>query len=321
MLVLAVVWAFLVCISSAGAANPADIYPDNKVDWLDLKAMGENWLSGGNTRADINHNGVVNGVDFAALANHWGWVGTLPPDGMVFVYIDDPGVSGHEGFNGYMSKYETTNAQYCQFLNAALDSGDVIVDSNIVYGANGSNGGADFVDEVYLRTFAFTLGSQITFDGNNFSVLSRDGYDMSNHPVVMVSWYGATAFCNYYDYRLPTEWEWQAVADYDGSYIYGCGITIDHNKANYDYDNPLVLSYEPYTSPVNYYPPYGYGMHDMAGNVWEWASNCYNAGCALYFRVSRGGGCHDEESDSTVSTRGMVGWNHEYIDLGFRVCR
>jgi hypothetical protein len=153
----------LVCIGSAKAANPADIYPDNKVDWKDLKIMSEDWLFDGNTPADIDSSGDVDGLDFAILANNWGWIGTPPPDDMVWVYINDSGSGmkddigepiSHGGFTGYMSKYETTNAQYCQFLNAAITSGDVIVDSNIVYGANGSNGGADFEGEPYFKTFA-----------------------------------------------------------------------------------------------------------------------------------------------------------------------
>ena len=77
--------------------------------------------------------------------------------------------------------------------------------------------------------------------------------------------------------RLPTEWEWQAVADFNGIYNYGCGKTINQSKANYylgsgNYCNPLGLSNIPYTSPVGYYPAYGYGMCDMAGNIWEWTS-------------------------------------------------
>ena len=66
---LPVVMAFLlvslVCIVSAVSANPVDIYPDNKVDWLDLKVLFDNWLSDGNTPADIDSSGDVNGVDFA----------------------------------------------------------------------------------------------------------------------------------------------------------------------------------------------------------------------------------------------------------------
>ena len=239
------------------------------------------------------------------------------PGGLVWVYINDPGVSGHEGFTGYMSKYETTNAHYCQFLNAALASGDITVSSNRVYGANGSNPGADFVGQPYFETYAIDSDSQITYSGGSFSVRSRDGYSMNNHPVVEVSWYGATAFCNYYGYRLPTEWEWQAVADFDGNYIYGCGITINQSKANYDFANPLGLSDVPYTSPVGYYPAYGYGMNDMAGNVWEWTDSWYSG-----YRFSRGGGWSGSDDDCSVLARTSWSIPHSTGDnVGFRVCR
>ncbi len=149
---------------------------------------------------------------------------------------------------------------------------------------------------------------------------------MSNHPVVEVSWYGATAFCDYYGYRLPTEWEWQAVADYDGSFTYGCGTTINQSKANYylgggNWGNPLALSSLPYTSPVGYYPAYGYGMNDMAGNVWEWTSSCYDSDCSLGDRVPRGGSWYYFDAYCTVSRRHYA---DPYITgnvIGFRVCR
>ncbi|MCF7954168.1 MAG: SUMF1/EgtB/PvdO family nonheme iron enzyme, partial [Phycisphaerae bacterium] len=243
-------------------------------------------------------------------------------DGILLISINDPGVPGHEGFKGQMSKYETTNDQYCQFLNAALASGDIYVSNKIVYGANGSNSGEDYADCVYFETTETYSYSQITYSEGVFSVRSRDGYDMSRHPVVAVSWYGATAFCNYFGYRLPTEWEWQAVADYDGSFTYGCGTTLDFSKANY-YDgishaNPLNLSMYPYTSPVDYYDSYGYGMHDMAGNAYEWTSSIYSSS----YRVMRGGSWGNYAGYCSVSY-----WTYDgdpslisYV-MGFRVCR
>ena len=268
--------------------------------------------------ADINGDGIVDVKDFAIMAKHWL---ERNPNPMVWVFINDPGVSGHESFAGYMSKYETTNAQYCQFLNTALASGDITVSSNRVYGANGSNGGADFVGQLYFDTSDYTSYSQITWNGTSFSVRSRDGYDMSNHPVVMVSWYGATAFCNYYGYRLPTEWEWQAVADYDGSFTYGCGTTINSSKANYEFNNPLGLSSYPYTSPVNHYPSYGYGMNDMAGNVWEWTDSCYYGDCEPDYRVIRGNCWDGYGLNCTVSYRFYSNPNGAGALVGFRVCR
>ena len=88
---------------------------------------------------------------------------------------------------------------------------------------------------------------------------------------------------------MPTEWQWQAVADYDGTFTYGCGTTIDHNKANYAGANPLELSYYPYTTPVDYYDSFGYGLNDMAGNVYEWTDSCYDEQCEPDRRTVHGG--------------------------------
>ena len=236
---------------------------------------------------------------------------------MVWVYINDPGVSGHEGFTGYMSKYETTNAQYCQFLNAALASGDITVDGNDVIGASGSNSGEDFVSQLYYDGDGPGWNpnggaARINYSGGVFSV--DNGFE--NHPVSYVSWYGATAFCNYYGYRLPTEWEWQAVADYDGSFTYGCGTSINNSIANY------AGSTHPYddTAVVGSFGTYGYGVCDLAGNVWEWTSSCYYSDCSYGYRVLRGG-CFDlNENYSAVQYRH---WptppDHANYTIGFRV--
>ncbi len=238
-----------------------------------------------------------------------------------WVFINDPGISGHESFTGYMSKYETTNAQYCQFLNAALASGDITVDRSTVYGANGSNGGADFVGETYydlagpgLTSDGATNGgaARINYTGASFTVDS--GFE--NHPVTYVSWYGSTAFCNYYGYRLPREWEWRAVADYDGSFSYGCGATINNNIANY------IGSIHPHgTTVAGAFGTYGYGMADIAGNVWEWTSSCYYSDCSGSYR-SLCGGCWDlSDNNCTVSNRNGNSPNVTGTSYGFRVCR
>ena len=238
-------------------------------------------------------------------------------DDIVWVSIDDPGVLGHGGFTGYMSKYETTNAQYCEFLNATLASGDIIVDGDLVKGADGSNSGADFVDEVYYDL----AGPGFTYDGASSGGAARIDYSgglftvdsgFENHPVSYVTWHGSTAFCNYYGYRLPTEWEWQAVGDYDGSFVYGCGATIDNSKANY-----LGSTHPDGTTVVGSFGTYGYGMCDMAGNMWEWASNIHSGS----FPAIRGGSWVNNDSDCTVSIR----HGHDPLtpspDIGFRACR
>ena len=97
--------------------------------------------------ADINKDGRVDFRDIAIMAQNWLW--TVQPDGMVWVSINDPGLPDYEGFSGEMSKFETTNAQYCQFLNAALASHDIDVNGFDVIGANGYNAGEDYVGEFY----------------------------------------------------------------------------------------------------------------------------------------------------------------------------
>src|SRR3990172_2425124 len=242
-------------------------------------------------------------ADFAMFAAQWLDEGIHGTTGIVWVDINDPGVSGHEGFNGQMSKYETTNTQYCQFLNAALATGDMTVSGNEAIGANGSNSGTDFVGELYYNLVGpcntgngATNGgaARIHYSGGVFWVDS--GFD--NHPVSYVSWYGATAFCNYYGYRLPTEWEWQAVADYDGSYTYGCGTSINNSIANYwDSIHPDG------TTVVGAFGTYGYGMCDMAGNAWEWTRSCYYSDCSGSYRVVRGGHWYNIATTCTTTSR------------------
>ncbi len=236
------------------------------------------------------------------------------PARMVWVYINDSGVSGHERFDGYMSKYETTNAQYCQFLNVAKASNLITVYNNSsVYATSDTSHSQLYYNlaGAGLTGYGPTNGgaARIKYDGSLFTVDS--GFE--NHPVTYVSWYGATAFCEYYGYRLPTEWEWQAVADFNGSFIYGCGTSsINNNTMNY------FGSTHPYgTTSVGAFGAYGYGMCDMAGNVWEWTSSIYSGS----LRVLRSGGWPNPNDGCTVSHKNKLDQDFTFSDIGFRVCR
>ena len=302
--------------------------------------------------ADITAEGIVNLEDFAVMAAQWLTTTPTIPDPpeqdlIKWVYIDDDGSGMKDGngnpideggFTGYMSKYLITNAQYAQYLNAALASGDVVLNAeeNRVLGAIGSNPGQDFVAEFYyqldgpgISNFGATNGgrSRINYSEGVFTV--EAGFE--NHPVSYVSWYGATAFASYYGWRLPTEWEWQAVADYDGSYTYATGDSLydsekflANDRANgSDGTAPNNLPYHPWvvhgTNEVGYFGTFGYGMADMAGNVWEWTSSPWFSGSS--YRVLRGGGWYNRDDHCTVSTRDGGNPGGMGSAYGFRVCR
>ncbi|MBN1764127.1 MAG: SUMF1/EgtB/PvdO family nonheme iron enzyme [Sedimentisphaerales bacterium] len=268
--------------------------------------------------ADISGDCYVNMVDFAIMACQW-LEGPVPedPNSMDWVTINDPGVPDHEAFNGQMSKYETTNGQYCQYLNSALSESLITVYNGTVYAVSDP-----CYNEPYFDTYQANSHSQIVYSDGAFSVRIRDGYDMSNHPIVEVSWYGATAFCDYYGYRLPTEWEWQAVADYDGTFNYGCGTVIYIIKATYGSVNPLALTSYPYTSPVGYYLPYGYGICDLAGNSLEWTNSCLYPDCEFnVHRVKRGGDWASGPNGCAVIERSSDNPSTRNDGTGFRPVR
>jgi formylglycine-generating enzyme required for sulfatase activity len=245
------------------------------------------------------------------------------PIGIVWVYINDDGSGMKDGngnpinqggFTGYISKYETTNAQYCQFLNDAKASNQITVYNNYVYTTSDTGHSQPYYNLAgpgYTHNNAIDGGkARINYTGSLFNV----DPSFENHPVTYVSWYGATAFASYYGWRLPTEWEWQAVADYNGSYTYGHGPgTINTSLANY------YGSYHPCGTNVvgTYVTTHGYGMCDMAGNIYEWTSTIYSGNS----RVIRGAAWDYQDNYCKVGYRFYNDQLSMSQDLGFRVCR
>ena len=113
-----------------------------------------------------------------------------------------------------------------------------------------------------------------------------------DHPVVQVAWLDAKAYLDWKGYRFPTEAEWEFAARgglTDQIYPWGeegdlvrCANTW---QGKFPENNTLQDSFFS-TAPVASFKPNGYGLHDMAGNVWEWTSDWYNTN---YYRE-----CHSK---------------------------
>jgi formylglycine-generating enzyme len=108
-------------------------------------------------------------------------------------------------------------------------------------------------------------------------------HGLDNHPVVHVTYVDALAYADWAGKDLPSEAEWEFAARGgldQAEFAWGAELTPDGRQmANtwqgaFPFQNLAQDGFER-TSPVTAFPPNGYGLYDMIGNVWEWTSDFY----------------------------------------------
>ena len=117
--------------------------------------------------------------------------------------------------------------------------------------------------------------------------------ELEDHPVVHVSWSDAAAYAKWAGKDLPTEAEWEFAARgglkgkeyaWGDELAPGGAMLANYWQGLFPFANTLEDGWER-TSPAGAFPPNGYGLHDMIGNVWEWTRDWWQdnrrkpAGC------------------------------------------
>ncbi len=194
-----------------------------------------------------------------------------------------------DGF--WMGRHVVTNEQFARFVEATgyvtvaerpLNPADYpgAPAENLVPGAlvfNRSRGPVDLTD--YTNWWAWTPGTSWRHPRGPQS--SLDG--LAQHPVVHIAYEDAEAYAKWAGRELPTEAEWERAArgGLEGKKFTWGDEHFPDGKAmanswqgEFPWQNKLLDGFEG-TSPVGSFPANGFGLFDMAGNVWEWTSDWF----------------------------------------------
>ncbi len=187
----------------------------------------------------------------------------------------------------WIDRTEVTNAQYKKFLDANSDHP------------------VPYLDEEWARQYNWDEEERTYPEGR------------ANHPVVLVTWYDADAYCRWREVRLPTEAEWERAASWDPEEEkerkYPWGDEFDKDKCN------ISESGIGETRLVGEYSPKGdspYGLADMAGNVWEWVADWYDE--VKVEKVLRGGSWTSSQNSARSSRRFYFEPVNYNDNIGFR---
>ena len=166
----------------------------------------------------------------------------------------------------------------------------VVIPAGVFQMGNSLGGGMDHEQPVHevdiAKPFAMSKYPVTFADYERFAratdrkLPSARGWGRENRPVINVSWEDAVAYTEWLssqmgkDYRLPTEAEWEYAARAGTETEYWWGNEMKQNMANCAESGSKWSGKK--TAPVGSFPANPFGLHDTAGNVYEWVQDCWH---------------------------------------------
>lgn len=184
-----------------------------------------------------------------------------------------------------LTVFRDIDAPWCPEM-VALPVGSFLMGSPKIEERRNDNEGPQHRVTIRRR---FAIGQYpVTFaQYDHFCAMKREkpgdaGWERGKRPVINVSWWDATAYCDWLaketgqPYRLPSEAEWEYACRAGTTTRYAFGDAITLKDANYTFYARHVYPERGMTTEVGSYPPNAWGIYDMHGNVWEWVEDVWH---------------------------------------------